>query len=293
MENNNILENTIIKHNGSEFFIDTLELDKFNKKLIFQTFIKSYIWLVIPACLIVFMLCLDNYSVSKGNLTPYSIHVDSYYRSDGTFVSAYNRRPPGGVAHDEPLKRTMFWTMLTMAICAVVSLLSVLICISTISNRIQVTLFNLERDVLKRNKKVSIDNAIISAKIDFHAICNLPRGLKFGKNHRCKFCKSYISENNLCIFFKAKIHTHYVCSGCIKQRSVFGRNQKITDFQEELAHINRVEFEFSKFRKALESSVVGNVSFSIQEIRAVFREFLIEAGTGSLKTDEIVNRENA
>jgi hypothetical protein len=35
-------------------------------------------------------------------MTPKSVHVSGYTRKDGTHVRAYNRRPPGSVAHDEP-----------------------------------------------------------------------------------------------------------------------------------------------------------------------------------------------
>lgn len=39
---------------------------------------------------------------AQSNLTPYSVSVRGYYRSNGTYVSSYMRRPPGSVKHDEP-----------------------------------------------------------------------------------------------------------------------------------------------------------------------------------------------
>jgi hypothetical protein len=37
-------------------------------------------------------------------VTPASVSVSGYYRSDGTYVDSYNRRPPGSVAHDSPFE---------------------------------------------------------------------------------------------------------------------------------------------------------------------------------------------
>jgi hypothetical protein len=35
-------------------------------------------------------------------LTPFSVSVSGYYRSDGTYVRQHSRRPPGGAQHDKP-----------------------------------------------------------------------------------------------------------------------------------------------------------------------------------------------
>lgn len=37
-------------------------------------------------------------------VTPSSVRVSGYYRSDGTYVNSYSRRPPGSVAHDDPFE---------------------------------------------------------------------------------------------------------------------------------------------------------------------------------------------
>lgn len=277
MENKNTPKNhEIVKHDGSAFALDLQELDKFNKKLKFQTFIKSYIWIIVPACVIVFAISLENYNNAAGVLTPYSVNVDSYHRNDGTFVLEHYRRPPGGVIHDRPLKRTMFWTTISMFLSVVVSILSVLIYRSHVSDMIQENLTNFQRDVLHRNRKIVIENALTKAKIEFDDLSSFPRSLNFGRGQRCKFCRSYISEYNLCIFFKAQIHTHYVCTGCINNRAEYGRNQKIIDYQVEIEHIKRLEVEFNNFKAAIASSIVGNASFTIQDLRKLFREFLVE-----------------
>jgi len=37
-------------------------------------------------------------------VTPSSVNVSGYHRSDGTYVDSYSRRPPGSVAHDNPFE---------------------------------------------------------------------------------------------------------------------------------------------------------------------------------------------
>jgi hypothetical protein len=50
---------------------------------------------------IVFTLLSIGYAMDGSrDLTPYSVSVDSYTRSDGTKVQAHNRRPPGSVDRD-------------------------------------------------------------------------------------------------------------------------------------------------------------------------------------------------
>src|SRR6266849_5871727 len=39
---------------------------------------------------------------AKYEPTPKSVSVSGYYRSDGTHVHPYHRRPPGGAQHDAP-----------------------------------------------------------------------------------------------------------------------------------------------------------------------------------------------
>lgn len=282
---NNTKSTQLIKYDGKEYFVDQIEVAKYNKKLRFRTFTHSYIWLIIPLCLIVFTLSFQEYFDSKADLTPYSVHVNSYYRSDGTYVSDYYRRPPGGVLHDEPLKSTMFWTFISMILSVITPLLSVFIFISNVSNRIQKNLTLLEAEVYERNKKIVIKSALMKANINFEHIRNFPKNLKFGSSHRCKFCRSYITENELCIVFKAKIYFHYICTSCSFNRTLYGRNQKSIDYQVELDHIKKIDLEFNRFKEALIDSIVGNVSFTLRDTRILFRELLTTTGNISLNDD--------
>src|SRR6267154_6883599 len=43
-------------------------------------------------------------------VTPSSVNVAGSYRSDGTYVTSYSRRPPGSVSHDNPFETAeWFW----------------------------------------------------------------------------------------------------------------------------------------------------------------------------------------
>lgn len=54
---------------------------------------------------IIFTLLSLGYAMDgSSNLTPYSVSVDSYTRSDGSEVRAHNRRPPGSVDRDRGFK---------------------------------------------------------------------------------------------------------------------------------------------------------------------------------------------
>lgn len=55
--------------------------------------------LIPAAALIVGLLLLLH---GCGMITPKSVPVSSYYRSDGTYVGSYERRPPNSSGHDYP-----------------------------------------------------------------------------------------------------------------------------------------------------------------------------------------------
>ena len=55
-----------------------------------------------PGGLVVGVVGVCMFSHAQSNLTPYSVSVRGYYRSDGTYVRPHRRRPPGSVAHDAP-----------------------------------------------------------------------------------------------------------------------------------------------------------------------------------------------
>jgi hypothetical protein len=62
-----------------------------------------------------------DYREAERHLTPKSVSVSGYYRSDGSYVRPYHRRPPGGVAHDAPYERAMGTSQLFMLLGIVIS----------------------------------------------------------------------------------------------------------------------------------------------------------------------------
>lgn len=56
---------------------------------------------------------------------PYSIHVSSYTRQDGTHVSSYNRRPPGTASHDDLIKTYQFISTLPILVGSVYGFISI------------------------------------------------------------------------------------------------------------------------------------------------------------------------
>lgn len=52
---------------------------------------------------------------ARSGITPASVSVRGYTRSDGTYVNSYSRRPPGAVAHDAPFEAVTFVTFVADA----------------------------------------------------------------------------------------------------------------------------------------------------------------------------------
>lgn len=60
------------------------------------------IWPYLPAGIVLLVAGSFSFFYAELNITPKSVSVSSYHRSDGAYVSSYNRRPPGSIAHDQP-----------------------------------------------------------------------------------------------------------------------------------------------------------------------------------------------
>jgi hypothetical protein len=64
-------------------------------------------WPRLPVGLLILVLGLWGVVFAQGNITPSSVSVSGYYRSNGSYVRPYHRRPPGSVRHDQPYE--MLW----------------------------------------------------------------------------------------------------------------------------------------------------------------------------------------
>ena len=82
--------------------------------------IAHFVILVVGYCLL--WVGYDSYSEAGSQLTPASVHVSGYSRSDGTYVHEYYRRPPGGVAHDAPYQSEQSKYEVLMAVGGIITL---------------------------------------------------------------------------------------------------------------------------------------------------------------------------
>ena len=62
----------------------------------------------VPAGLLLFTVGIKGCTYAGDNITPASVHVRGYQRSDGSYVHSYNRRPPGSRRHDAPYETLRF-----------------------------------------------------------------------------------------------------------------------------------------------------------------------------------------
>jgi hypothetical protein len=60
------------------------------------------IWPGAAISALIVLLALATWGWASGNITPSSVSVRGYYRSDGTYVRSHSRRPPGSRSHDAP-----------------------------------------------------------------------------------------------------------------------------------------------------------------------------------------------
>ena len=88
-------------------------------KIWIKYFLKSFIWLVLPLCIFGNIQSCSSYKEAGKHLTPYSVSVRGYYRSDGTYVRPHNRRPPGSVIHDAPYERKRMYMGLLFFVCLI------------------------------------------------------------------------------------------------------------------------------------------------------------------------------
>ncbi|MEI9975359.1 MAG: hypothetical protein WDO73_26820 [Ignavibacteriota bacterium] len=70
----------------------------------------------VPVVLLVLIAGYAGYEFADFNITPATVAVRDYTRSEGTHVSGYTRRPPCSVPHDQPyeyIRFTSFSAVLT------------------------------------------------------------------------------------------------------------------------------------------------------------------------------------
>jgi hypothetical protein len=76
------------------------------KKLLF-IYLVTGSWLFTPIYFVAHPKLEITYINLSEMLTPNSVTVRGYNRSDGSYVSSYTRRPPGAVYKDKPIEKEM------------------------------------------------------------------------------------------------------------------------------------------------------------------------------------------
>jgi predicted DNA-binding transcriptional regulator YafY len=66
---------------------------------------------LLAALIVIVMLAAGGCIWAHRKVTPASVHVSGYVRSDGRRVSSYSRRPPSTVAHDAPYAMLRFFCL--------------------------------------------------------------------------------------------------------------------------------------------------------------------------------------
>ncbi len=110
---------------------------------------------------LIFISSLYFYNDFGKKLTPYSVSVRGYYRSDGTYVSPHNRRPPGSVEKDAPYE-------LSRGILIVILLGSGGFILGKIYIEIDTYLDNKKKKLAIKNlSKFNLDNVDIEERIKY------------------------------------------------------------------------------------------------------------------------------
>lgn len=257
-------------------------------KIWIKYFFKSFVWLLLPLCFFGGIKSCSEYKEAGQQLTPYSVDVQGYYRSDGTYVRPHSRRPPGGVAHDAPYKKKRFYMSILFVVSCVGGVGSILTYIYKSSEEIvrqQEIIENEERAKREIERNRYIDEVLALINFDFSALCEIPSQLKDkpppyvaphsiyggGGPRKCKFCKEPIVLNTFYVSFTAVSKTHYVCMICVKERESIGRNQPKSVYSAEIKYVETYDVMFNKFKYDFLNKVdSNNIIFSDSDLNNIF-----------------------
>ena len=238
---------------------------KFIAKRITRLFLLSMIWLIIPLDFALIPLLHQNISKAKNKLTPYSVNVSSYERSDGTFVESYSRRPPGSVEHDKPYERQiseLTWRIYFLIIVSIISLIAfLLLTVNEILYKNENYLRYVEREV---KTKVLIDLSNLKAKPKYLINRNISR-YDYYKTYKCRICKRNIRGDEFHASSLAVRNPTKVCIDCMSlDATVYWEGLKYaSQFQDSLANFIS---EFEYFNR----SIYPDGLIDINQIKKIF-----------------------
>jgi hypothetical protein len=261
-------------------------------KIWIKYFFKSFVWLILPLCLFGSVKSCSEYREAGQQLTPYSVDVQGYSRSDGTYVRPHSRRPPGGVAHDAPYKRKRFYMSILFVVSCLGGVGSILV-YTFMSNaeiqKQQKIIEDAERVKKEIERKRYINEILNLINFDFSALYEIPSQLKDkpptyviphsiyggGGPRKCKFCKKAIVHNTFYVSFTAVSKTHYVCMICVKKRDSIGRNKRKSMFSAEIKYVEKYQVLLKKFKSDFFHKFDSNeIIFSDSDLNKLFNHEL-------------------
>lgn len=240
-------------------------MNRLRFKIRARYFYKSFVWLIFPICLFGGIKSCTEYRDAGRKMISPSVSVSGYYRSDGTYVRPYKRRPPGGVAHDAPYKRKRFY-MGFLFIVSIAGGIGSVLAYTGMSNaeirKQEKVLEDLEREKKEAEKRKKINEILFKISFDFSKLPQFPSRLKnkpppFVRPHsiyggggprKCKFCNLSIVKNTFYVSFVPVSKTHYVCMTCVKQRESIGKNQPQSIFRNEILYVDTFNVLLEKFK---------------------------------------------
>lgn len=261
--------------------MNTFTINK--KKIYTQIFFKQYIWLIIPLCVFGNIISCSAYIEAGSHLTPKTVYVTGYSRSDGTHIDSYYRRPPGGAIHDAPYERKrMIMTILFLG-CLVFGAISIVNYIDISKRQIkkEINRFEeIEKQKRKEEKSKLLEDILGAINFDFEELLRIPSRITLNKGFKCKLCEKNIGHYECHIEFKARTNFHHVCIDCAKKYRYIGISQPITDFVNELAYMEMYKTKMNEFIKVfLQISSSGKYIFEEYELKTIFIKELMAAIT--------------
>jgi len=252
-----------------------MDIEKQVNKIWFKNFFKSYIWLIFPLTFLGGIASCESYIEAGTHLTDASVSVRGYYRTDGTYVRPYKRRPPGGAEHDKPYesKRTLMGFLFFACLAGGCGSIFFYVAMSKEESNELISKYEAEQERIRiENKRKKIVEILSAVKFDFVALSNVPYGLTLGGIlQNCKFCHSYLYQKDYHISYKAIKYKHYVCINCLKKRSSIGRGQPSKKYADALKYIVLFDRQFEKFSTMfLDRNGLSEIKFSREEIKKIF-----------------------
>lgn len=228
-------------------------------------------------CILVLLVSCNEIDQLKRFLTPKSVSVSGYTRKDGTHVSGYSRRPPGGAAHDRPYESKFFWYRTASFIVLVIFGFGIYYFINLQKEDIEELLGN--RALKKLNFQIDIKqkpyklvNTRISRFRDYSSY--------FIHNYNCSVCGVKILEEEFHISSRRKRSPKKWCLKCASGTLV---RDEITEINEYLKSFRKLQGEF---REALGRQFRRTNGFTCQPISAIDEIFYDEIIRYRLKNED-------